>query len=238
MSNAHEQEAAAAPGGGQQPPKPVTIAFVLYPGYTALDIIGPFEVLASVPGHEAMFVAAERGPVADDTGKCQLVASATFGELTSPDIVIVGGTLFDKEPDQPVVEWLRHVHPATKWTTSVCTGSIYLATAGILDGQDATTHWVRADELERRGAHYTGQRVVERGKVITAAGVSAGIDMALTLLTRIHGPQIAQGVQLAIEYDPQPPFDTGSPSKAPAEIVEFVRWRLNMLGAPEPASTG
>lgn len=238
MSNAHEQEAAAAPGGGQQPPKPVTIAFVLYPGYTALDIIGPFEVLASVPGHEAVFVAAGRGPVTDDTGRCQLVASATFGELTSPDIVIVGGTLFNKEPDQPVVEWLRQVHPTTKWTTSVCTGSLYLAAAGILDGQDATTHWFRADELERRGAHYTEQRVVERGKVITAAGVSAGIDMALTLLARMHGPQIAQGVQLAIEYDPQPPFNTGSPSKAPGEIVEFVRWRLDTLGAPEPASTG
>jgi transcriptional regulator GlxA family with amidase domain len=237
MSDAHEREAAAAPGGGQQPPKPVSIAFVLYPGYTALDIIGPFEVLASVPGHEAVFVAAERGPVTDDTGKCQLVASATFGELTTPDIVIVGGTLFNKEPDQPVVQWLRQVHPTTTWTTSVCTGSIYLAAAGILNGQDATTHWVRAGELERRGAHYTEQRVVERGKVITAAGVSAGIDMALTLLARLHGPQIAQGVQLAIEYDPQPPFDTGSPSKAPGEIVEFVRWQLDTLGAPEPAGT-
>jgi transcriptional regulator GlxA family with amidase domain len=238
VSNANEQAATAAQGGGQQPPKPVRIAFVLYPGYTALDIIGPFEVLASVPGHEAVFVAAERGPVTDDTGKCQLVATASFGQLTSPDIVVVGGTLFNKEPDQPVVEWLRQVHPATTWTTSVCTGAIYLAAAGILDGQDAATHWARADELERHGARYSGQRMVERGKVITAAGVSAGIDMALTLLARLHGPQIAQGVQLAIEYDPQPPFDTGSPSKAPAEITEFVRWRLDTLGTPEPASGG
>jgi transcriptional regulator GlxA family with amidase domain len=236
MSNAHEQAAATAPGG-QQPPAPVTIAFVLYPGYTALDIIGPFEALASVPGHEAVFVAAKRGPVTDDTGRCQLIASTTFDELTAPDVVVVGGTLWNKEPDEPVVEWLRQVHPTTQWTTSVCTGSIYLAAAGILDGQDATTHWVRADELERRGAHDTQQRVVERGKVITAAGVSAGIDMALTLLARLHSPQIAQGVQLAIEYDPQPPFDTGSPPKAPAEIVEFVRGRLNTLGAPQQAST-
>src|SRR5215472_10912309 len=104
--------------------------------------------------------------------------------------------------------------PTTTWTTSICTGSIYLAAAGILEDQDATTHWIRASELERRGAHYIQQRVVQNGKVITAAGVSAGIDMALTLLARIHGPQIAQGVQLAIEYDPQPPFDAGSPSRA------------------------
>jgi transcriptional regulator GlxA family with amidase domain len=109
---------------------------------------------------------------------------------------------------------------------------------GILDGHDATTHWARVGELGRRGGHYTEQRVVERGKVITAAGVSAGIDMALTLLARMHGPQIAQGVQLVIEYDPQPPFGTGSPSKAPGEIVECVRWRLDTLGSPELASTG
>jgi transcriptional regulator GlxA family with amidase domain len=146
--------------------------------------------------------------------------------------------LFNEEPDQRVVQWLRRVHPTTTWTTSVCTGSIYLAAAGILDGQDATTHWAWAEELERRGARYTEQRVVERGKVITAAGVSAGIDMALTLLARMHGPQVAQGLQLAIEYDPHPPFDTGSPSKAPAEIVEFVRSQLNTLAAPEPASSG
>jgi transcriptional regulator GlxA family with amidase domain len=237
MSNAPEQAPAAALGGAQPPPKPVTIAFVLYPGFTALDIIGPFEVLASVPGHAAVFVAAERGPVTDDTGRCQLVASTSFDELPAPDAVVIGGTLFNQEPDQPVVAWLRRVHPTTRWTTSVCTGSIYLAAAGILDGQDAATHWARADELERRGAHYTQQRVVERGKVITAAGVSAGIDMALTLLARLHGPAIAQGVQLALEYDPQPPFGTGSPSKAPAELVEFVRSRLNTLGAPQPTST-
>lgn len=229
---------AAAANGGQQPPKPITIAFVLYPGFTALDIIGPFEVLASVPGHEAVFVAAKSGPVTDDTGRCQVIASASFDQVTSPDVVVIGGTLFNDEPDQRVVQWLRQVHPATTWTTSVCTGSIHLAAAGILDGQDAATHWAWAEELERRGARYTGQRVVEHGKVITAAGVSAGIDMALTLLARIHGPQIAEGVQLAIEYDPHPPFDAGSPSKAPADIVEFVRSQLNTLAAPDPASTG
>jgi transcriptional regulator GlxA family with amidase domain len=231
MSNAQARRAATANSGGEQPPKPVQIAFALYPGFTALDIVGPFEVLAFIPGHEAMFVAAGPGPVTDDTGRCQLIASASFDQVTSPDVVVIGGTLSTKEPDQRVVQWLRQVHPTTTWTTSVCTGSLYLAAAGILDGQDATTHWAWAEELERRGARYTEQRVVEHGKVITAAGVSAGIDMALTLLARMHGPQIAEGIQLALEYDPQPPFGTGSPSKAPAEIVEFVRSQLNTLAA-------
>src|SRR5262249_1204174 len=136
--------------------------------------------------------------------------------------------------DRPVVEWLRRVHPTAGWTTSVCTGSIYLAAAGILDGQDATTHWARAGELERRGAHYIQQRVVECGKVITAAGGSAGIDMARILLARMHGSGLAQIVQLGIEYAPQPPFDAGSPSKAPAEVVEYVRAQLS---APEAAAS-
>jgi len=217
--------------------QPVKIAFVLYPGFTALDITGPFQVLGMVPGHEAVFVAEKAGPVTDDTGRCQLIASASFDELTAPDVVVIGGSLFNREPDRPVVEWLRRVHPTTGWTTSVCTGSIYLAAAGILDGQDATTHWAWAGELERRGASYTEQRVVEHGKVITAAGVSAGIDMALILLARMHGSGLAQIVQLGIEYDPQPPFDAGSPSKAPAEVVEYVRAQLSAPEAAASAST-
>ena len=159
-----DDEHAPAANGGQQPPQPVTIAFVLYRGFTALDIIGPFEVLAFVPGHEAVFVAAEPGPVTDDTGRCQLIAAASLDQMTAPDVVVIGGTLSAKEPDHAVVRWLRRVHPATIWTTSVCTGAIYLAAAGILDGQDATTHWAWAGELERRGARYTEQRVVETGK--------------------------------------------------------------------------
>ena len=208
------------------------IALVLYPGFTALDIIGPFQVLAGVPGHDAVFVAADAGPVTDDTGRCTLIASASFAELTAPEVVVIGGSLFDEDPDEDVVHWLRRVHPATTWTTSVCTGSIYLAAAGILDGREATTHWARAGQLESRGGRYTEQRVVERGKVITAAGVSAGIDMALTLLARMYGPQLAQMVQLGIEYDPHPPYDTGSPSKAPAEMVDSVRSLLDAPAAP------
>ena len=201
------------------------IALVLYPRFTDLDIIGPFQVLVDVPGHDVVFVAEAAGPVIDHTGRCPLVATSTFEDITAPEVVVVPGG-YSVELHAPTVEWLRAVHPTTTWTTSVCTGSIYLAAAGILDGTDATTHWARTEHLESLGAKYTEERVVERGKVITAAGVSSGIDMALTLLDRMYGPEMAQAVQLAIEYDPQPPFDTGSPSKAPAEIVDLVRTLL------------
>jgi transcriptional regulator GlxA family with amidase domain len=213
------------------------IALALYPKFTALDIVGPFQVLADVPGHEVVFVAGEAGPVVDHTGRCPLVATATFADVTAPDVVVVPGELFADRDDR-VVQWLRQVHPSTTWTTSVCTGSLYLAAAGILDGLDATTHWARADQLERLGARYTEQRVVEQGKVITAAGVSSGIDMALTLLDRMYGPAIAQSVQLAIEYDPRPPFDAGSPSKAPADVVELAKAALGVPASAGPPGAG
>jgi transcriptional regulator GlxA family with amidase domain len=200
----------------------VQIALVLYPQFTTLDIIGPFQVLAEVPGHEAVFVAADGGPVIDHTGLCPMIASKTFAEVTRPDVVVVPGGN-SRDFSGPVASWLREVHPTTTWTTSVCTGAIFLAAAGLLDGVDATTHWAWVEDLEKFGARYTEERVVERGKIITSAGVSSGIDMALTLLDRMHGSTIAQAVQLAIEYDPQPPFDAGAPSKAPTEIVELVR---------------
>ena len=201
--------------------QPMQIALALFPGFTDLDIIGPFQVLVDVPGHDVAFVAAEAGPVLDHTGRCPLVASKTFAEVTAPDVVVVPGGNTDALQAE-LVEWIRKVHETTTWTTSVCTGSLYLAAAGVLDGTDATTHWARTNELEALGARYTEERVVERGKVITAAGVSSGIDMALTLLDRMHGPLVAQAVQLAIEYDPQPPFDSGSPSKAPADVLDFM----------------
>jgi transcriptional regulator GlxA family with amidase domain len=199
------------------------IALVLYPKFTNLDIIGPFQVLADVPGNDVVFVAAEAGPVIDHTGRSPLTASTTFAELRDPDVVVVPGGLGGNEHDPAVVEWLRAVHPSTTWTTSVCTGSICLAAAGILDGLDATTHWARKEHLEEHGARYTEERVVEHGKVVTAAGVSSGIDMALMLLDRMYGKEMAQAAQLGIEYDPRPPFDAGSPSKAPREIVELVK---------------
>jgi transcriptional regulator GlxA family with amidase domain len=198
-------------------------ALALYPKFTMLDIVGPFQVLADVPGNEVVFVAAEAGPVVDHTGKATLIATKSFAEVPRPDVVVVPGGLGDTELQPELVEWLRRVHPTTTWTTSVCTGAVYLAAAGILDGLDATTHWARKRALEQLGAHYTEQRVVQRGKVITAAGVSSGIDMALVLLDRTAGPDTAQMIQLAIEYDPQPPFDAGSPSKAPAALVDMVQ---------------
>ena len=197
------------PAGTESPQglgSPVKIALVLYPGFTALDIIGPFQVLAYIPGHEAVFVAAQPGPVTDDTGRCPLIASTSLDQFTAPDVVIIGGSLFTKEPDQPAVQWLRQVHPTTTWTTSVCTGSIYLAAAGILHGQDAATHWAWAEQLERRGAHYTEQRVVERGKVITAAGVSSGIDMALTLLGAHVRPAARRGCPARHRIRPSAPL--------------------------------
>ena len=201
------------------------IALALYERFTALDIVGPFQVLADVPDHDIVWVADRVGPVTDHTHRLPITATATFDEVTAPDIVIVPGGIDTAGhlPDHPIVGWLQRVHPTTTWTTSVCTGSLLLAGAGLLDGTDATSHWCSAAKLDELGAHYTEERVVERGKIITAAGVSAGIDMALTLLDRLHGPAIAQTVQLAIEYDPQPPFDAGSPSKAPADIVDLVR---------------
>jgi transcriptional regulator GlxA family with amidase domain len=138
----------------------------------------------------------------------------------------VPGALGDTELDAAVVHWLREVHPTTTWTTSVCTGALYLAAAGILQGLDATTHWARKHRLEQLGAHYVTERVVEQGKIITAAGVSSGIDMALRLVEHMHGTEMAEVVQLGIEYDPQPPFDAGSPQKAPPEIVELAQAQL------------
>ena len=208
------------------------IAMALYSKFTVLDVTGPFQALVDVPGHDIVFVAGEAGPVIDHTGRCPLIASATFSEVIAPDVVVVPGG-FSDDMDYRLVHWLRRVHPTTTWTTSVCTGSIYLAAAGILNGVEATTHWARADELEALGARYLLERVVQRGKVITAAGVSSGIDMALTLLGRMYGPEVDQGIQLTIEYDPRPPFDAGSPAKAPAEIVQYVRSRLTI-----PAMTG
>jgi transcriptional regulator GlxA family with amidase domain len=198
------------------------IALALYPGFTALDIVGPFQVLNDVPGHDVVWVAATTGPVLDHTKKLPITATHTFAEVTKPDVVIVpGGTTYDM--DGPLVPWIRSVHETSVWTTSVCTGSIFLAAAGLLKGLQATTHWATQERLREFGATYCEDRVVRQGKIITAAGVSAGIDMALTLLAELHGDAMAQAIQLAIEYDPQPPFNAGSPRTAPAEIVELVK---------------
>ena len=200
------------------------ISLALYPGFTALDVVGPFQTFADVPGLEVEFVAEHVGPILDHTGRLSMVATASFAEVTAPEIIVIpGGMVRPEGVDDPVVQWIRAVHPTTTWTTSVCTGSLYLAMAGVLDGVDATGHWAAMEELGRLGACPTGARVVERGKVITAAGVSAGIDMGLTLVARIFGDDMAKIIQLAIEYDPQPPFDAGSPEKSTPEIIDLLR---------------
>jgi transcriptional regulator GlxA family with amidase domain len=201
------------------------IALALYDRFTALDIVGPFQVFVDVPGVDTYFVAERTGPVTDHTGRLALVATRTFADVEAPDVVVVPGGFADAtaDADHPVVRWLRRVHPRTTWTTSVCTGSIFLALAGILDGTDATSHWTAYERLEALGARPTAERVVERGRVVTGAGVSAGIDMALTLVGRVFGDEIARTVQLAIEYDPQPPYDSGSPAKASPETVALLR---------------
>ena len=203
------------------------IALALYPGFTALDIVGPFQTLVDVPGVEACFVAAQSGPVTDHTGRLTFLATHAFADVTAPDVIVVpGGMVEPNGGDDPVVQWIRAVHPTTTWTTSVCTGSLFLAAAGVLDGVDATGHWAAMDRLAALGARPTGQRVVERDGVITAAGVSAGIDMGLTLLSRMFGDDMARAIQLAIEYDPQPPFDAGAPDKVEPELRELVRATL------------
>ena len=200
------------------------IAFALYDRFTALDIVGPFQALVELPGAQCVFVAEQSGPVLDHTGVLAITATARFDEVTAPDIVVVPGGLADGDAtaDDPLVRWIRAVHPGTRWTTSVCTGSIYLALAGLLDGVEATCHWSDLERLGELGARPTGRRVVIGDGIATAAGVSSGIDLGLALAADLCGDDVARAVQLAIEYDPEPPFDAGSPAKAGPELVELV----------------
>jgi transcriptional regulator GlxA family with amidase domain len=199
-------------------------AILLYDEMTVLDAIGPYDVFRSVPGWEVRFVGKEKGEVRDETGQLGITADHSLDEVKEADIVLVPGGAGSRPlmNDDEVLSWLRAVDETTKWTTSVCTGSLILAAAGLLEGRRATGHWLFLEPLGQLGADPVGGRWVEDGKMITAAGVSAGIDMALHLVGRELGPEMAQAVQLGIEYDPQPPFDAGSPQKAPAAIVEAV----------------
>ncbi len=201
------------------------LAIALYPGFTALDAIGPYQVFTQVPGLETVLVAEERGRLSDEAGLLHLDLEHTFADVPSPDVLLVPGGLATRRlavPGNPIVEWVRTAHATTQRTTSVCTGALVLGAAGVLDGLPATTHWYAYDQLRAHGAEPTEQRVVIAGKVATAAGVSAGIDLALTLVGEMFGDVVAQAVQLGIEYDPQPPYDTGAPSKAPDEIRQLV----------------
>ena len=202
----------------------ITVGLVLYPQFTALDIVGPFQTLVDVPELDVFFVAAKRGPILDHSGKLTLEATRSFDEIDAIDILVVPGGFADRniDADNDVVKFIKKIHPTTTWTTSVCTGSIYLAHAGLLNDSLATTHWASYDRLRALGASPTEQRVVKEGKIITAAGVSSGIDMGLSLVAELQGDDMAKLIQLAIEYDPQPPFDSGAPSKVTPEFKEFV----------------
>jgi transcriptional regulator GlxA family with amidase domain len=200
------------------------IAYLLYDRFTALDIIGPHDVLNSVPGNESIFVAEKAGTVRNESDTLSLVADASFDEVQSPHIVVVPGGFGNRMllEHEPLHEWIRTVHETSTWTTSVCTGALLLAAAGLLDGVPATTHWLARDLLAELGAKPVSDRIVQHDKIVTAAGVSSGIDMALWLVQQINGDEVAQAVQLGIEYDPQPPLDAGSPEKAPQPIVDLV----------------
>jgi len=213
------------------------IAILIYDKLAALDAVGPYEVMRNVPGWDVRFVAKEKGDTRTEDGSLGLVADYSLGEVSAPDLVLVPGGKGSRPlmHDEELLRWLRDVDRTTKWTTSVCTGSLLLGAAGLLEGKRATGNWLVLDALRQFGADPVGGRWVEDGKIVTAAGVTAGIDMALHLVALEAGPEVAQAVQLGIEYDPDPPFDSGSPEKAPPEIVELVR---SVAAAGDPLVSG
>ena len=213
------------------------IAIPIFDQVTALDAVGPYEVLSRIPGADLKFVGFEPGPVKTDNRMLSLNAELALEDFAEPDILVVPGG-FGTRPlmkNERMLDWVRSVDKHTQWTTSVCTGSLVLGAAGLLDGLEATTHWASMDILGRLGARPTGRRVVPQGKIVTAAGVSSGIDMALWLTGQIAGDFVAEAIQLGIEYDPQPPYDSGSPEKARPEIVELIRG-LEIAQGEDPAA--
>nr|WP_027943631.1 DJ-1/PfpI family protein [Amycolatopsis taiwanensis] len=208
------------------------VAIPLYSGFTALDAVGPYTVLAFVPDWTVTFVANEPGPVTDDQGTLTLAATASYTDTPSPDVIVVpgGASTFTAMTDRALTGWLASAHEHARWTTSVCTGSFLLGAAGLLTGRRATTHWALLEKLAETGAEPVRERVVHDGQIVTAAGVSAGIDMALTLLAQATDDATAQAVQLAIEYDPQPPFESGSPQAAPAGLAAQAMSLISAVG--------
>jgi transcriptional regulator GlxA family with amidase domain len=201
------------------------IAIPLFDRFAALDAVGPHQVLTQLPQSKVIFLAERSRGVPDSTGSLVLCAEASFADVPHPDIILVPGGQgqADQMTEGPLRDWLLTADETSTWTTSVCTGALILAAAGLLAGREATTYWLAMDELGRLGAKPRHERYVFDGKYVTAAGVSAGIDMALALAGRIGGDELAQRIQLAIEYDPQPPHDAGSPSSAPPELVAAQR---------------
>jgi transcriptional regulator GlxA family with amidase domain len=202
----------------------VEIAITLFDRFTALDAVGPYEVLSRLPGARVTFVGERTGPHRADTGMLELTVDRAIADVDACDVLVVPGgpgTRAMLEPG-PLHPWIAKVHETTQWTTSVCTGSLILGTAGVLEGLEATTHWAAMGELAPLCGTTTQRRVVPQGKVVTSAGVSSGIDMALWLVAQIAGDDVARAIQLGIEYDPQPPFDAGSPDKACPELVSLL----------------
>ena len=207
------------------------IAVVLYPGFTALDFIGPYESLRNVPDAEVRFVWHEPGPVAADSGVLLVGATHSFDETPSPDVILVPGgpATMEHARDERVLEWLRRADETSTWTTSVCSGSVLLAAAGLLEGRRATSHWSCLPVLKAYGVTPVGdERIVHEGKLVTAAGVSAGLDMGLWLTGQLAGEARAKAIQLVIEYDPQPPFDSGHLSKASAATKALATAALSV----------
>lgn len=218
---------APAPAAAAAPPRGRRVAILLYDGFTALDAVGPYEVLCRVPDTSVVTVAKRVGPVRTDTGVLGLVADRTLRQVRQADVLLVPGAgnrgVIAAMEDEETVDWVRRLHQGTTWTVSVCTGALILGAAGLLRGVPATTYWASRDYLETTfGALPAPGRFVESGKIITAGGVSAGIDMALHLASKLSDERTAQALQLAVEYDPQPPFDTGSPEKAGPDLQQLA----------------
>lgn len=214
-------------------PEAKQIAIVLYPGFTPLDALGPYEVLKYLPGAEIRFVAHEPGPVATDRAELTIGATHSFDETPAPFMLLVPGAEANTTTamaDGRLLAWLKKTHQTTRWTTSVCSGALVLASAGLLEGKEATTHWWAQSSLGRFGAiAMPDSRVVRSGKIWTAAGVSAGLDLALTLVGEIAGREAAEVAQLIIEYDPQPPFNSGAPNKASELVRQMAAAELARL---------
>ena len=203
------------------------VAIVLYQGMTTLDALGPYEILRFLPDVDLRFVSNEPGPIVVDSGFLILAATHSFAETPAPDLIVVPGSEAHTPTamaDLELISWLKAAHETTTWTTSVCSGALILAAAGLLDGRPATTHWIAQSALKPFGAlPQRDKRMVQSGKIVTAAGVSAGLDMALWLVGQIEGEEHAEVTQLLIEYDPQPAYDAGHPSKASAEVYQKAK---------------
>jgi transcriptional regulator GlxA family with amidase domain len=216
------------------------IALVLYPSFTALDLIGAYQVVTQWPDCEVRLVAASADAVSDDVGLVRLVPQATFAEVDQPDVVLLPGSSRPFEPlvDEVLLDWLRRVEPTATWMTSVCTGAGILAAAGLLDGRRATTHWAFRDVLASAGVDVVVERYVIDGKFVTGGGVTAGIDMALALTARHFGDDVAQVIQLGLEYDPAPPFAGGTPETSDPAIVERAIQALGEAAAADVPAGG